>query len=69
MIDQCEFLDECPIFLRFHSKKSVSLWIKMYCQGPRINQCQRRRMKIEGFEVPITLLPNGKELVTLKNLP
>lgn len=66
---QCEFLEECPLFIRFHSQDSVNLWITMYCKGLRCNECARKILKKNNQNVPITLLPNGKELITLKNLP
>ena len=65
--ESCNYLEICPIFQRFHSDESAIMWIKMYCQGPRCDVCARKKLAIAKKNVPITLLPNGIELESLKN--
>ena len=61
----CEFIESCPIFARFASEGSKNFWIQLYCQGERMNSCERLHLRRMGKEIPITLLPNGKHLESL----
>ena len=66
----CEFLGICPILSRFRSEDTANLWIKMYCKGPTLDRCVRRSQRLDHVQnIPITLLPNGKTLPTLKRTP
>jgi hypothetical protein len=58
--DQCDFLDVCPIFDQFKTEGMKNMWKSLYCQGSKKEQCARRRLKMQGKEVPVSLLPSGR---------
>ena len=58
----CEYLEACPIFNRFRLEGIKNFWIRLYCQGEKQANCQRRIIKVTGRPVPEDLLPNGKHL-------
>lgn len=60
--DECDFLDTCPIFEQFRTEGAKNVWKSLYCQGSKQEQCERRRLRIEGKEVPLLLLPSGTYL-------
>lgn len=64
-MEECEFLAKCPIYARFRFEGMKNIFIQSYCKGPMQDRCARKKLKKEGKEVPITLLPNG---VYLKEL-
>jgi hypothetical protein len=66
-IQECEFLEKCPIFNRFRTEGAKNVWIGFYCKGVQQSSCVRRLLKKAGKEVPITLLPNGSHLKDLKD--
>ncbi len=61
----CEYLATCPIFAKFKNEGLRSMWIALYCQGTKQQECERKRLKKGGREVPMTLLPNGTHLKSL----
>jgi len=61
-MNDCEYLDKCPIFALFKSEGAKNVWISFYCQGSRQEECARKLLKKDGKEVPRTLLPNGSYL-------
>ena len=62
---QCEYLDKCPIFRKFKSEGLANIWISNYCQGDKMEKCERRVLTKKGVAHPITLLPNGRHLASL----
>lgn len=60
----CEFLATCPIFSLSSSEEVESSWLACYCRIAR-ERCERRRLQLEGQEVPATLLPDGTHLELL----
>ncbi len=65
MVKECEFVVTCPIFALFYSVLMDEFWITHYCRRGG-EGCERRRLKIAGKKVPITLLPNGTHLESLE---
>lgn len=61
----CEFVVACPIFARFKSENMKNFWIRIYCRGTKTEQCERKKRRLAGLPVPITMLPNGTHLETL----
>lgn len=61
----CVYLEKCPIFKKFRSEGLANVWISTYCQGHKMEQCERRILTKKGIPHPITLLPNGKHLAAL----
>ena len=59
MQKNCEFADMCPLFEKFYSSELTMVWINMYCRGTLVEECARRKLRIAGEEVPLSLLPNG----------
>lgn len=64
-MNKCEYLEKCPIFKKFKSEGLANVWIQNYCQGDKMEQCERRIQTKAGIPHPITLLPNGKHLASL----
>jgi hypothetical protein len=60
MEDSCEFLKTCPIFEKSKMGAVTGAFIFLYCEGPKMADCERRKLKKEGQEVPLSLLPNGE---------
>ncbi len=58
----CEFKEKCPMFARFRLDITKDVWIRIYCEGPRQNDCARKRLRLQGAEVPVALLPSGESL-------
>ncbi len=61
----CEFLEKCPIFNRFRSEGIANVWIGKYCKGSNAD-CERRKLRESGGQVPVTMLPNGSYLSSLE---
>ena len=61
----CPYLEACPIFSRFRNESLGEVWIMYFCKGGQADECERRKLKEAGREVPLTLLPNGKHLPEL----
>lgn len=65
-VTECEFTAMCPLFAKFELEGLSNFWIAFYCKGDRKEECERRKLRKAGKEVPITLLPNGTHLECLK---
>jgi hypothetical protein len=61
-MEDCEYLEGCPVFARFRVEGAKNFWIRLYCQGLKQEECERRKLANVGELVPETLLPNGKHL-------
>ena len=59
---ECEYLSKCPIFGKFRAEGNRNVWISFYCTGPKQEECERKKLKKTGAQVPTNLLPNGKVL-------
>ena len=64
-MQDCEFLEKCPIFAKFKIEDLKNYWIHMYCKGTKQDDCSRKILRKQGKEVPKTLLPNGQHLEAL----
>ena len=58
---ECEYLNNCVVWPRFHTD-SKFVWIKTYCQGPKKDECARKKQKTQKAFIPDELLPNGAYL-------
>jgi len=65
MATDCPYLQKCPIFAKFANEGFKNFWIAMYCRGPNLEGCARKKMRDAGQEVPLTLLPSGSHLDAL----
>lgn len=64
-MQDCEYLDKCPIFAKFKIEDLKNYWIFMYCKGAKQDECSRKVLRKQGKEVPQTMLPNGQLLEAL----
>jgi hypothetical protein len=51
----------CPLFATFQVRAFLRIWQMNYCDAA-FERCARYQRIIEGKEVPLSLMPNGKEL-------
>lgn len=56
---ECPNLETCPVWQRFKTDLKL-LWVKVYCLGDKQCECERKKLKAQGKDVPMELLPNGK---------
>jgi hypothetical protein len=63
-MSDCEYLEKCPIFIKFVNEGAKSFWIRFYCRGERQESCARKKLKKQGQEVPADLLPSGDRMST-----
>lgn len=64
-MQDCEYLDKCPIFAKFKIEDLKNYWVSMYCKGKKQDECARKVLRKQDKEVPKTLLPNGQILEAL----
>jgi ankyrin repeat protein len=57
----CNHSDACQLFPLMAMEPALNLWKKHYCDGS-FDSCARYQLSIESKTVPLTLLPNGKQL-------
>ena len=56
----CPHANSCPLFPKLVA--SLSFWRQEYCDNEKHKSCARFQKSTAGEAVPITLLPNGKDL-------
>ena len=64
---ECEFIEKCPVFEKCKTGVIKGVFGTRYCKGQELENCERRKLKKAGKEVPLTLLPNGEHLESLKD--
>ena len=57
----CNHSGACELFPLMAMEPALNLWKKHYCEGA-FNNCARYQLSMESKPVPLTLLPNGKQL-------
>lgn len=60
----CSHTTSCELFDQFVMNPALDLWKTHYCEG-EFKRCARFQTSSSGSPVPVTLLPNGKN-ITLK---
>ena len=63
MEDECELLKTCGFFKKYQSVKDLACkgFIKLYCKGPRMDECKRKQYRTEhGEPPPDDMLPSGQ---------
>lgn len=63
MAEQCEFLEKCGLFKKYQETKELACrgFISKYCQGPKQNECERKKYRQEQGTPPSDdMMPNGK---------
>ena len=61
----CEFYESCPIFNKSMTGMIERIYAVVFCKGARMKECERRKRKQEGENVPRTLLPTGAHMMSL----
>ncbi len=61
-MNQCQYASTCPIYSVFKTETLKNIYIKNYCNGPKMGNCQRLTMRESGKVPPKELLPDGKML-------
>ena len=57
----CSHVTNCELFVQFALNPALDLWKAHYCEGD-FSQCVRYQRSNSGQSVPLTLLPNGKNV-------
>jgi hypothetical protein len=57
----CPHMMSCELFPAFSQNGFLRVWQINYCEAEFI-RCVRYQRSLRGEHVPLTLLPNGKEL-------
>ncbi len=57
----CNHSASCELFPLMAMEPALQLWKKHYCDG-QFERCARFQLSLKGNTVPLTLLPNGKQL-------
>lgn len=57
----CNYSSSCELFPLMAMEPALNLWKKHFCEGV-FNNCARYRLSHNSKPVPLTLLPNGKQL-------
>ena len=61
-MENCEFVEKCPIFGRFKHEGAKNIWLQYYCLNKHGDTCQRKKLRKAGkspLEIPSSMLPNG----------
>lgn len=57
----CSHTTSCELFVQFVMNPALDLWKTRYCEGD-FKRCSRFQTSNKGSPVPVTLLPNGKNI-------
>jgi hypothetical protein len=58
----CTHSSSCELYVQFAADPLIKVWKENYCESGFEN-CARYQLSLKGAPVPITLLPNGKEIL------
>ncbi|MEJ2362774.1 MAG: ankyrin repeat domain-containing protein [Gammaproteobacteria bacterium] len=59
----CSHTTSCELYVQFAADPSIQLWKTHYCDSD-YKRCARYALSVQGKAVPLTLLPNGKQIQT-----
>lgn len=62
MAQECELLNTCGFFQKYGATQSLACkgFIKQYCKGPKMNECQRKVYRKKNGRAPSDdMLPSG----------
>ncbi|MBN1589669.1 MAG: hypothetical protein JW888_09150 [Pirellulales bacterium] len=66
MESQCAHLETCGFFKKYQAAKDLACkgFIKLYCRGPKMNNCKRKQYREKHGEPPSDdMLPSGHMIV------
>jgi hypothetical protein len=58
----CTHSSSCELYVQFAADPLIKVWKESYCESG-FETCARYQLSLKGSPVPITLLPNGKEIL------
>jgi hypothetical protein len=59
----CSHTSSCELYVQFAADPSIQLWKTHYCDAD-FKRCARYKLSTQGKAVPLSLLPNGKQIET-----
>ena len=59
----CSHTSSCELYVQFAADPSIQLWKTHYCDAD-FKRCARYNLSVQGKAVPLSLLPNGKQIET-----
>jgi ankyrin repeat protein len=59
----CSHASNCELYVQFAADPSITLWKTHFCDRD-FKRCARYALSVQGKPVPLTLLPNGKQIET-----
>ncbi|PHS17103.1 MAG: hypothetical protein COA86_10625 [Kangiella sp.] len=62
----CSHMQGCELFVQFALNPALEIWKKHYCEA-QYEGCARYKMSRKGSAVPLTLLPNGKQINAIRS--
>lgn len=64
MKKECELLKQCAFFKKYQVVKELG-FIQLYCRGPKMKECARKKYREKyGTDPPDDLMPGGQIIVT-----
>lgn len=57
----CSHTHNCQLYTQFAADPSLKLWQQHYCES-NYTSCARYQIALTGKAIPLTMLPNGKQL-------
>ncbi len=63
---ECEFLKDCSFFQKYQNTKDLVCkgFILQYCKGPKMEQCERRKLRKSGKVPPADMMPTGQMMAS-----
>lgn len=58
----CTHMSTCELYVQFAADPSIGVWKSHFCSGD-FKKCARYQRSLTGQAIPLTLLPNGKEIL------
>jgi ankyrin repeat protein len=58
----CSHMSNCELYVQFAADPSIEVWKSHFCAGD-YKKCARYQRSLRGEVIPLTLLPNGKEIL------
>ena len=62
----CSHIEGCELFVQFALNPALEIWKKKFCNGVHTN-CARYKLSGLHQPVPVTLLPNGKNIRVVRS--
>jgi len=59
----CSHASTCDLYVQFAADPSIKVWKTHFCDSD-FKRCARFELSLQGKPVPLTLLPNGKQINT-----